>query len=99
MEITEIDSRRRIIEFVMLPPPSSDRVSRRDSMSIASSPPTERSTELEQAALTFASGLGCETRQVSRHENDADASAFYARIFRMTEGWFRQVEELRSPSS
>jgi len=99
VEIIGIDAQRRQIDITLMPPPSTKKDARRYAMRINSPPPTEHDAELEQAALDFASKtLGCELRQVSRGENEEDAREFYDRLFKTTEGWFRQTEELESPS-
>jgi hypothetical protein len=90
-QIIGLDSDREIIEFVSFPG--------RDglySVGLRSRPPTHRSPELEEAALTFASNsLGCEVRNVTRGENGPDAIAFYNREVQRVRSLFREAEELQ----
>ncbi|HTP82597.1 MAG TPA: hypothetical protein VMQ11_06620, partial [Alphaproteobacteria bacterium] len=99
LQMIGIDSHRRRIDVILMPPPSTTREARRYDLSLLSPPPTKHDAKLEDSALKFASDtLACEVRQVRRGENEADAGPFYDRLFKTTEGWFQQANELKSPS-
>ena len=90
-EIIGLDKDRRIIKVVGIP-----RMDTKYPVIVETPPPTHRSSELEQAMLTFASTtLGCEVSQVSRGENGVDAIQYYNSEVSRIEGLFRQAEFLQ----
>jgi hypothetical protein len=85
-----LDDKRRIFTFSALP-----RSEGRYSAGLITPPPTQRSLELEDAVLKLISGqLGCELRQITRSENQADAKEIYELHYRTIEKLFEQAERL-----
>ncbi len=88
--IMGVDDKRRIFKFSALP-----RTDGRYAVSLMSPPPTQRSTDLEEAVLKLVSEqLGCEVRQVARGENRASAED-YDKHYKIIEDLFQQAERLQ----
>jgi hypothetical protein len=89
--IMGLDNERRIFWFSALP-----RTKGRYTASLITSPPTRRSSDLEDAVLQLTSEqLGCEIRHISRGENRADAKEAFDRHYNVIEGYFKQARSLK----
>lgn len=91
MDIDGIDSARRKVSFMAFPDQQNAYF-----VGLYSEPPTHHSSDLEVALLTFTEKtLGCENRQVERHENPANAKNIYDVNFKTTEGWFKEDADMK----
>ena len=88
--IMGLDERRRIFKFSALP-----RTKGRYAASLITPPPTQRSTDLEEAVLKLVSEqLGCEVSQVARGENPASTED-YDKHYKIIEDLFQKAERLQ----
>jgi hypothetical protein len=86
-----LDDKHRIFKFAALL-----RTKDRYAVSLITPPPTRRSSDLEDGVLKLASEqLGCEVRQVTRHDNQADAKVAFDRHYKQMEDLFQQAERLK----
>jgi hypothetical protein len=94
--IVGLDEQRRVINLRSLPFPK-DKVQRQGRYSVGykTPPPTQHASEMEDALLDFfSSGLHCEVRDVTRHENKAEVADLYDQEVARVEKLFREADEL-----
>ncbi|WJR81498.1 hypothetical protein [Bradyrhizobium sp. NP1] len=88
--VIALDRDGRIIDIRSVP-----QAHRRYSFYLYSSPPTSHSNDLEEQILTFVSGdLGCEVRQIERHENRELQKGFYESELRRVERLFEEADRI-----
>jgi hypothetical protein len=86
-----LDDKHRIFKFTGFP-----RTKDKYSVSLITPPPTQRSSDLEDGVLKLVSEqLGCEARQVTQHDNQADAKVAFDRHYKQMEDLFQQAERLK----
>jgi hypothetical protein len=94
-----LDDKRRSVSVISLPPVQNQHAvrpaERHYGVGFTTPPPTQRASDFEDALLMFASKkLGCESRHVERHQNEADVADMYENEIRRIENLFREAEEL-----
>ncbi|WP_156952106.1 hypothetical protein [Bradyrhizobium sp. WSM1743] len=88
--LVALDRDQRMVEIMSVP--SGKELY---SFALYSMPPTEHSTAFEGDALRLASGaLGCENRQIDRHENGPERRPFFESEIRRVERLFEQADRL-----
>lgn len=86
-----LDDAGRLVEIVSVP----TRKGRRYAFVLNTRPPTNHSVAFEEEALRFASDkLGCESRQIARHENGPEKQPFFDHEVRRFENLFEEAERL-----